>query len=221
MAYVASIAPHDARLLLTRMQHVSNSAHHHQHRQNRRCLTSRDNRSRRVHDRRRYRALYAHAPLHITLPPRMKVHIKHWSAVAQWRWNTGSTDQDDEDVCGICRVPYEGCCPSCKMPGDDCPLSAFPPLPLGDTGADAPATVWGECSHVFHMHCLLKWLGTAASKQQCPMDRRPWGAFSPLLHVQARALTRTTVTAERKVSETDRADPDPSESDEAASAIAG
>ncbi|KAG8220204.1 anaphase-promoting complex subunit 11 [Butyriboletus roseoflavus] len=54
----------------------------------------------------------------------MKVHIKHWSAVAQWRWNTGNNDQDDEgDVCGICRVPYEGCCPSCKMPGDDCPLS--------------------------------------------------------------------------------------------------
>ncbi|KAJ8593310.1 anaphase-promoting complex subunit Apc11 [Rhizopogon salebrosus TDB-379] len=89
----------------------------------------------------------------------MKVHIKHWSAVAQWRWNTGNSnhDQDDEgDVCGICRVPFEGCCPSCKMPGDDCPL------------------IWGECSHVFHMHCLLKWLGTVASKQQCPMDRRAW-----------------------------------------------
>ncbi|KAF8845536.1 hypothetical protein PAXINDRAFT_123045 [Paxillus involutus ATCC 200175] len=97
----------------------------------------------------------------------MKVNIKHWSAVAQWRWNTGNNDQDDEgDVCGICRVPYEGCCPSCKMPGDDCPL------------------IWGECSHIFHMHCLLKWLGTAASKQQCPMDRRPW------------------VTAERKIADT-------------------
>jgi anaphase-promoting complex subunit 11 len=38
------------------------------------------------------------------------------------------------------------------------------------------AAVWGECTHVFHMHCLLKWIGTASSKQQCPMDRRPWGA---------------------------------------------
>jgi len=69
------------------------------------------------------------------------------------------------------------------------------PAPLGD---GAPVF-----DVDFHAHCLLKWLGTAASKQQCPMDRRPW------------------VTAERKVSETDRADPDPSESDEAASAIAG
>ena len=37
-------------------------------------------------------------------------------------------------------------------------------------------SVWGECTHVFHMHCLLQWIGTASSKQQCPMDRRPWGA---------------------------------------------
>jgi hypothetical protein len=41
-----------------------------------------------------------------------------------------------------------------------------------------PRAVWGECSHVFHMHCLLKWIGTASSKQQCPMDRRPWGVFA-------------------------------------------
>ncbi|KAF8227817.1 RING/U-box [Tricholoma matsutake] len=96
----------------------------------------------------------------------MKVNVKYWHAVAHWRWDTGSTEQDDTDnegdVCGICRVPYEGCCPSCKMPGDDCPL------------------IWGECTHVFHMHCLLKWIGTAASKQQCPMDRRTWGMSSIL-----------------------------------------
>ena len=56
----------------------------------------------------------------------MKVVIKRWHAVAQWRWDTGNPEQDEDsegDVCGICRVPYEGCCPSCKMPGDDCPLS--------------------------------------------------------------------------------------------------
>lgn len=35
--------------------------------------------------------------------------------------------------------------------------------------------VWGQCTHVFHMHCLIKWLDQPASKQQCPMDRRPWG----------------------------------------------
>ena len=40
------------------------------------------------------------------------------------------------------------------------------------------APVWGECSHVFHMHCLLKWISTSSSKQQCPMDRRTWGMSS-------------------------------------------
>ncbi|KAL1759030.1 anaphase-promoting complex subunit 11 RING-H2 finger-domain-containing protein, partial [Schizophyllum commune] len=51
----------------------------------------------------------------------MKVVIKNWHAVAQWRWDIGNDDSED-DVCGICRVPYEGCCPACKMPGDDCPF---------------------------------------------------------------------------------------------------
>ena len=58
----------------------------------------------------------------------MKVVVKRWHAVAQWRWDTGNPEQEEDsegDVCGICRVPFEGCCPSCKMPGDDCPLSTF------------------------------------------------------------------------------------------------
>ena len=121
----------------------------------------------------------------------MKVTIKRWHAIAQWRWDTGtgtdsqgnpnaSMEENDgeEGVCGICRVPYEGCCPACKVPGDDCPLSECPSrFRLCNLSADygiSPA-VWGECTHVFHMHCLLKWIGTAASKHQCPMDRRPWG----------------------------------------------
>jgi anaphase-promoting complex subunit 11 len=59
----------------------------------------------------------------------MKVTIKHWNAIAQWKWDVGNNaneandDDEEEDVCGICRVPYEACCPACKMPGDDCPLS--------------------------------------------------------------------------------------------------
>jgi hypothetical protein len=59
----------------------------------------------------------------------MKVIINNWHAIAQWRWDTGNPesaqDDDEGDVCGICRVAYEACCPSCKVPGDDCPLSAF------------------------------------------------------------------------------------------------
>ncbi|KAI5986400.1 hypothetical protein EDD15DRAFT_2298815 [Pisolithus albus] len=32
----------------------------------------------------------------------------------------------------------------------------------------------GKCSHLYHIHWLLKWLVTPTSKQQCLMDRRPW-----------------------------------------------
>jgi anaphase-promoting complex subunit 11 len=73
----------------------------------------------------------------------MKVIIKRWNAVAQWRWDTRiphsrttegndmilnedaavNEAEEEDDVCGICRVAFEACCPACKTPGDDCPLS--------------------------------------------------------------------------------------------------
>lgn len=28
----------------------------------------------------------------------------------------------EDDVCGICRVQFDGTCPTCKYPGDDCTL---------------------------------------------------------------------------------------------------
>lgn len=45
-----------------------------------------------------------------------------WHAVASWTW-----DAQDE-TCGICRMAFDGCCPDCKLPGDDCPLSKSLPL---------------------------------------------------------------------------------------------
>lgn len=39
-----------------------------------------------------------------------------WTAVATWRWIA------NDDNCGICRMAFDGCCPDCKLPGDDCPL---------------------------------------------------------------------------------------------------
>ncbi|KAH8161354.1 hypothetical protein CIB48_g6903 [Xylaria polymorpha] len=47
----------------------------------------------------------------------MKVKIKKWSAVATWRW-----DLPEDDVCGICQVHFDGTCPTCKYPGDECSL---------------------------------------------------------------------------------------------------
>ncbi|GAQ05508.1 hypothetical protein ALT_2829 [Aspergillus lentulus] len=54
----------------------------------------------------------------------MKVTIKEWNAVATWRW-----DMPEDDVCGICRVQFDGTCPTCKFPGDDCSLCQIEPPP--------------------------------------------------------------------------------------------
>ncbi|XP_047564650.1 anaphase-promoting complex subunit 11 isoform X1 [Lutra lutra] len=110
----------------------------------------------------------------------MKVKIKCWNGVATWLWVA------NDENCGICRMAFNGCCPdwpravprgkqdigvlkspcpmndqafcvgSGKVPGDDCPL------------------VWGQCSHCFHMHCILKWLNAQQVQQHCPMCRQEW-----------------------------------------------
>jgi anaphase-promoting complex subunit 11 len=57
------------------------------------------------------------------------------------------------------------------------------------------------------MHCLLKWLDTEQSKEQCPLDRRKWGESVlslPFLGVHPFASWRQVVpkltaeTADRK-----------------------
>ncbi|RAL37548.1 hypothetical protein DM860_000242 [Cuscuta australis] len=75
---------------------------------------------------------------------------RRWHAVASWTW-----DAQDE-TCGICRMAFDGCCPDCKIPGDDCPL------------------IWGACNHAFHLHCILKWVNSQTSQAHCPMCRREW-----------------------------------------------
>lgn len=81
---------------------------------------------------------------------RLKVTIRTWNGVAVWKWLA------NDDTCGICRVAFDGCCPDCKYAGDDCPL------------------VWGQCSHCFHIHCIMKWLGTQQTQHLCPMCRQEW-----------------------------------------------
>lgn len=86
----------------------------------------------------------------------MKVRIKEWHGVATWHWKAS---QSGDELCGICRVPFDGTCPNCKFPGDGCPLI------LGET-----------CTHNFHLHCILQWLEQDSSKGLCPMCRQVFTA---------------------------------------------
>ncbi|KAI8473231.1 MAG: anaphase-promoting complex subunit 11 RING-H2 finger-domain-containing protein [Monoraphidium minutum] len=80
-----------------------------------------------------------------------EVRVKQWHAVGVWTWDAG------DDVCGICRNPFDGCPPECKYPGDDSPV------------------VWGTCGHAFHLQCVTKWLASQAqTEQRCPICRRAW-----------------------------------------------
>lgn len=83
----------------------------------------------------------------------MFVEIVEWHAVLTWHWELGHESSDE--LCGICRVSFDGTCPNCKYPGDECPI------------------ILGEgCTHNFHMHCILKWLEQDSSKGLCPMCRQ-------------------------------------------------
>lgn len=85
------------------------------------------------------------------------VTFKEFNAVASWTWGAG----EEGDVCSICRSPFDGCPPDCKVPGDDAPV------------------VWGKCSHAFHIQCIQKCIDTETNGQgdrqaNCPNCRAPW-----------------------------------------------
>ncbi|CAH6720819.1 anaphase-promoting complex subunit 11 [[Candida] jaroonii] len=84
----------------------------------------------------------------------MKVEIVDWQAVASWHWDL-KDDSITDELCGICRVAFDGTCPNCKYPGNECPLI------LG-----------AGCQHNFHLHCILQWLEQDTSKGLCPMCRQ-------------------------------------------------
>ncbi|KAI3407006.2 APC11 [Candida oxycetoniae] len=104
----------------------------------------------------------------------MKVSVIEWKGYCTWHWDLstagagaeaeaeatsvnkeGSAGSYVEELCGICRVSFEGACPSCKYPGDGCPL-----------------VLGSGCTHNFHLHCILKWLEQESSKGLCPMCRQ-------------------------------------------------
>ncbi|KAL7235513.1 hypothetical protein ACSBR1_018915 [Camellia fascicularis] len=68
----------------------------------------------------------------------------------------GYSNFHEHYTCCTWRTAFDGCCPDCKFPGDDCPL------------------IWGACNHAFHLHCILKWVNSQTPQAQCPMCRGEW-----------------------------------------------
>lgn len=75
--------------------------------------------------------------------------------VYRWTWDCSISRQND-DTCGICRNLYDATCPTCKAPGDECPV------------------VTGKCVHSFHIHCIEKWTERERDDPHCPMCRQKW-----------------------------------------------
>lgn len=48
--------------------------------------------------------------------------VPRWHGVAVWKWDV------NEDVCGICRLAFDACCPDCTVPGDNCSPGKFDAL---------------------------------------------------------------------------------------------
>lgn len=96
----------------------------------------------------------------------MKVKITKWNAVATWRW-----DIPDDDVCGICQVHFDGTCPTCKYPGDDCSLRKLWPIGIRPSSNNWCA-VSGKCGHNFHMVRTIRTVVGQCSNPTLALYRR-------------------------------------------------
>lgn len=81
------------------------------------------------------------------------VHMEKWEDI-QNEDEDAENDEEEYEVCGICRNRYDATCPSCDYPGSGCPI------------------VLGLCNHNFHVHCIKQWLSTETSKGLCPLCRQ-------------------------------------------------
>ena len=101
--------------------------------------------------------------------------------------------------CNISKHWTTAPCPDCKVPGDDCPLiwgmynpsPAWVPFPFNvhhHRCLHYIARIYvcnrltsfvnllfvGQCTHHFHMHCILKWVQSQQAQQHCPICRQEW-----------------------------------------------
>lgn len=82
-----------------------------------------------------------------------RFRVRKWTAIALWSYDISV------DNCAICRNHIMDKCIECQSVQEV-------------TNIDENCSIaWGKCSHVFHMHCISKWLNT---REVCPLDNRHW-----------------------------------------------
>jgi RING-box protein 1 len=75
--------------------------------------------------------------------------VKKWNAVITWEWDTKN------NICSICRNSIMIDCIRCQT--------------MKNVSKCNP--VWGKCEHIFHKHCIDRWLLT---RYTCPLDDTKW-----------------------------------------------
>lgn len=89
-------------------------------------------------------------PPHEAAPKKKRFEIKKWSAVAFWSWDI------EVETCAICRNNIMDICIECQSSG---------------ASSSACTVSWGNCNHIFHSHCISRWL---ESRPVCPLDNKVW-----------------------------------------------
>lgn len=74
-------------------------------------------------------------------------------------------EADDIPICVICRVKLSHICVGCELSRDP-PTPNIVPHTKGECN-----TLAGRCGHVYHRHCIKRWL---KYRTVCPIDNREW-----------------------------------------------
>lgn len=82
-----------------------------------------------------------------------RFRVRKWKAIALWAYDI------DVENCAICRNHIMDNCIECQAVSE-----------ISNTD-ESCKIARGKCSHVFHMHCIRRWLNT---RQVCPLDNGRW-----------------------------------------------
>lgn len=120
-----------------------------------------------------------------TREARCAITAKQWTAVAAWSWSVQA------DSCAICKNALADVCVVCQTsaplpslessPQDGASFALRQPQQPHSSRAmyafssvDRCTLSWGCCSHVFHSHCISRWL---TERRVCPLCAKGWELY--------------------------------------------